>query len=76
MMLPFAIRHGRYSTNWGIRPIQAKEIEIHTLSPHIIDTDGELTTQTPAQFRIVPQAISVFVPVKLGNDNISVKPTK
>lgn len=48
VMLPLAIRYGRYSTNWGVRTLRAKEIEIHTRSPDIIDTDGELTTQTPA----------------------------
>jgi len=38
------------------------EIEIRTRRPMPINTDGEVTTQTPAQAHIVPKAISVYVP--------------
>jgi YegS/Rv2252/BmrU family lipid kinase len=38
------------------------EIEIRTRRPMLINTDGEVTTQTPAQARVVPKAISVYVP--------------
>jgi diacylglycerol kinase family enzyme len=26
-----------------------------------VNTDGEITTQTPARFRVLPKAVSVFV---------------
>ena len=41
---------------------RCKEVKIHTDHPHDINTDGESTVSTPAQFRVIPQAISVLVP--------------
>jgi len=38
------------------------EIEIHTHRPMPVNTDGEVTTQTPARVEILPKAISVHVP--------------
>lgn len=48
----------------GVRTLRGKEIEIYTKIPSAIDTDGEITTQTPAVFRVLPQAIGVFAPVQ------------
>jgi YegS/Rv2252/BmrU family lipid kinase len=45
-----------------LRHARGKEIEIHTRRPMPINTDGEVTTRTPAQLRVVPGAISVYVP--------------
>jgi YegS/Rv2252/BmrU family lipid kinase len=56
-----ALSQGNYATGQGIRILQGETIEIITPVPHPIDTDGEITTQTPATFRVIPQAISVFV---------------
>ena len=47
----------------GVLTLQGKEIEIYTRKPYPIDTDGELTTFTPAQFRVIPKALPVFVPL-------------
>ena len=41
---------------------QGQEIEIYTRRPHDINTDGEITTTTPAQFRVIPRAIEIMVP--------------
>jgi YegS/Rv2252/BmrU family lipid kinase len=57
-----ALTRGEYATGQGIRTLQSQEIEIHTDRPQPIDTDGEITTHTPATFRVIPQAISIFVP--------------
>lgn len=46
----------------GVRTLQAQTIEIQTRRSHLIDADGELSGETPAQFQIIPQALSVFVP--------------
>ncbi|MBD2043238.1 lipid kinase [Microcoleus sp. FACHB-672] len=46
----------------GVRTLQAQTIEIQTRRSYLIDADGELTGNTPAQFQIIPQALSVFVP--------------
>ena len=29
-----------------------------------VNTDGEIATETPAHFKIIPQAISVFAPMQ------------
>ncbi|MEB3228400.1 MAG: lipid kinase [Synechocystis sp.] len=45
-----------------VRTLAADTIEIKTSRPRKINTDGEITVQTPAQFTVVPKALSVFVP--------------
>jgi diacylglycerol kinase (ATP) len=45
-----------------VRHWRGTEIEVRTHRPMPINTDGEVTTQTPAQVRLVPKAISVYVP--------------
>jgi diacylglycerol kinase family enzyme len=51
----------------GVLTLQAKEISIGTRITHPIDADGELASKTPAQFRVIPQALSVFVPQTVPN---------
>lgn len=41
---------------------QSREFTITTSRPILIDTDGEIRSQTPAKFEIVPKAINVFAP--------------
>lgn len=45
-----------------IRRLEAQEIEIRTRKPRSLNTDGEITAYTPAKFKVIPNAISVFVP--------------
>ena len=45
-----------------VRHWRGCEIEIHTVRPMPINTDGEVTTQTPATISVVPKAIAVYVP--------------
>jgi len=53
---------GRHQ-NWdGVRPLVGRDIEITTYRTLNINTDGELTTVTPARFHVVSQALSVFAP--------------
>jgi diacylglycerol kinase (ATP) len=47
----------RWSDTW-----QGKEIHISTRRPRPINTDGEITTFTPARFRVIPKALQVYVP--------------
>jgi diacylglycerol kinase (ATP) len=56
------LRRGRHDHDERVRHWQGTEIEIRTQRPMPINTDGEVTTQTPAHVRIVPKAISVYVP--------------
>lgn len=61
MLLP-ALRSGNYATSPNVRTLQGQEIEVLTDKPRSINTDGELTTHTPAKFKLIPQALPVFVP--------------
>jgi YegS/Rv2252/BmrU family lipid kinase len=57
-----AFRTGRHGMWKEVRAMSCREVEIRTVLPKPVNTDGEITTQTPARFRVLPQAVSVFVP--------------
>jgi diacylglycerol kinase family enzyme len=61
LLLP-AIWRGRQSEWSGVRTLEGKEFEILTRKPQPINADGEIVTYTPAKFRLIPKAITVFVP--------------
>jgi diacylglycerol kinase (ATP) len=63
-ILPFlpAMRQGRHIDWPNVRALQGQEIIVYTRKLHSINTDGEITTHTPALFRVIPQAIAVLVP--------------
>ena len=59
-----AFRKGRHG-KWGkVRTMSGREFEVRTHRPRSINTDGEISTNTPAHFRILPGAVSVLAPVK------------
>ncbi|HEY9651522.1 MAG TPA: lipid kinase [Coleofasciculaceae cyanobacterium] len=60
-LIPSAVR-GKSIMGQGVRTIEAKEFHLYTATPKAINTDGERTTQTPAHFRVLPKALSVFCP--------------
>ncbi len=61
LLLP-AMWRGKQA-NWpGVRTLQGKEFEVHTRRPQPINADGEIVTYTPAKFRLLPKAVTVFVP--------------
>lgn len=55
---------GQDQTTEGIGPVLFKEagFTLKTKRPMPIDTDGEITTRTPAVFSVHPQAITVVAP--------------
>jgi YegS/Rv2252/BmrU family lipid kinase len=57
-----ALRWGHHHAVERLRHWRCTEIEIRTRRPMPINTDGEVTTRTPASVRIVPKALSVYVP--------------
>lgn len=57
-----AFRWGRHDLNDDIDHHRVVEIELDTRIKLPINTDGEITTETPARFRIRPKAIEAFVP--------------
>ena len=60
-LLP-AMRQGRHIKSPEVRALCGQEIEVYTRKPRPINTDGEITTHTPAIFRVIPEAIAVMVP--------------
>jgi YegS/Rv2252/BmrU family lipid kinase len=60
-LLP-AMRKGRHILWRGVRALQGQQFEIYTRKPRPINTDGEITTYTPASFKVIPKAITVLVP--------------
>ncbi|MEA5565446.1 lipid kinase [Anabaena sp. UHCC 0399] len=60
-LLP-AMRNGRHIHRQNVRALSGQEIEVYTHKPRPINTDGEITTYTPAKFRVIPKAVAVFVP--------------
>lgn len=51
--------HGRWD---DVRAFRTTEVTVRTRKRRPVNTDGELSTYTPAHFRIRPKAIEVFVP--------------
>lgn len=58
-LLP-ALYHGRYPTPLTTSCGPDEVIEIWTKRRRHINTDGEIHTTTPAQFRVIPRAVQVF----------------
>ncbi|MDJ1175584.1 lipid kinase [Roseofilum capinflatum] len=57
-----AIYHGRYHTLPGVLSLNGTELHVYTRHALPINTDGEITTTTPAHFRVIPKALSIFIP--------------
>ncbi|MGB3390749.1 MAG: lipid kinase [Pseudaminobacter sp.] len=60
-LLP-SLRKGTQGRWDDVRAFQTTEVTIRTSRPRPVNTDGELSTWTPAHFRIRPKAIPVFTP--------------
>jgi diacylglycerol kinase (ATP) len=60
-LLP-ALRAGTHGRWDDVRAFRTTEVTIRTSRPRDVNTDGELTTKTPAHFRIRPKAIRVYAP--------------
>ena len=45
-----------------VRTLRGTGFAIETPKSRKLNTDGEITTQTPAEFRVIPKAIRVFIP--------------
>ena len=57
-----ALRRGTQRNSRYVRSFATTELSLRTRRRHEVNADGELVTSTPAQFRIHPAAIQVFVP--------------
>lgn len=60
-LLPW-LKSGRHGELPEIRTLRGEAIDLETIPALPINTDGEITTATPARFRVRPQALPVLVP--------------
>lgn len=61
LVLP-ALRWGKHRLVEGIHTLSGQTIRIETDTPMAINVDGEVVAETPADFRVLPSALPVFVP--------------
>ena len=62
LLLAPALRTGWQGRFEGVHRLCGTRIDIDTRCPFPVSTDGEVTTQTPVQFEVMPAAIEVMVP--------------
>lgn len=62
LLLAPALRSGRHGAWAEIRTLSGNEFELRTRRPRSVNTDGEITTRTPARFRVLRGALSLYVP--------------
>lgn len=63
MVLMFrSFRTGEHGALNEVLTLRGDKFEIATRRPRPINADGEIVTQTPAVFRVLPKAIDVIVP--------------
>lgn len=60
-LLP-SLRKGTHGQWDDVRAFKTTEITIRTKAPRPVNTDGELSTWTPAHFRIRPKSVIVYAP--------------
>ena len=61
-LLP-ALRSGTHSAWDEVRAFRTTELTVRTRRPRAVNSDGELKTETPACFRLIRGAISVYAPL-------------
>lgn len=57
-----ALRRGTHGEKQDVRAFTTKSLTIRTRRARSVNTDGELTTATPARFRVIPRAVRVYAP--------------
>jgi YegS/Rv2252/BmrU family lipid kinase len=62
-----SFRSGTHGAWKEVRTARCTQFDIRTKRPQPINTDGEIVTQTPATFKVHPEAIAVYAPA--GTDD-------
>jgi YegS/Rv2252/BmrU family lipid kinase len=57
-----AFRRGQHDDPGAVEALAGRTFEVVTDRPMRVNTDGEITTRTPARFSVVPAALEVLVP--------------
>lgn len=60
--LLWTLPQGNHELVPWVRSLDGETVSIRTRKPYAINTDGEITSQTPAEFRVIPHALKVFTP--------------
>lgn len=60
-LLP-ALRNGTHHAWAEVMTLAGEELHVRTRRARSVNTDGEITTTTPARFRVLAGALKVFVP--------------
>jgi len=63
-LLAPALRTGRHGEFEGVHLLRGRHIELETSRPMPVNTDGEVTTETPAAFSVLPAALPVLAPAE------------
>jgi len=61
-----AFRAGRHGMWQQVRTANCRTVEVRTRRPRAVNTDGELTTHTPARFCVLRGAVTVLAPRPAG----------
>lgn len=61
-LMAWAFRTGTHGAWKEVRTARCVEFDIETRHPMPVNTDGEIVTATPAHFRVLPAAVTVFAP--------------
>lgn len=57
-----ALRRGTQTRSPWVQTWEGEEFFVYCSTPKSINTDGEITTSTPAHFKVIPKALPVLVP--------------
>jgi diacylglycerol kinase (ATP) len=57
-----ALRRGTQTRSPWVQTWEGEEFFVYCPKPRAINTDGEITTSTPAHFKVIPKALPVLVP--------------
>ncbi len=57
-----SFRFGEHGAWNEVRAVRSPSFEIRTRRPRPVNADGEIVTQTPARFSLLPEAVSVYAP--------------
>lgn len=60
-LLP-ALRRGTYEGRDQVDTFKGRRIKIRTSRPRMINADGELVSRTPADYEVIPAALTLMVP--------------
>ena len=61
-----SLKRGTHGTATDVRTFTTRSVTIRTRRARSVNTDGELTTATPAVFTLIPKAVRVYAPPRAG----------